>query len=129
MRLPLTFASLPRPDSDLVLHPTQFVAARDDFVGRAPWPAADPLVGLLKHSKSRTRGSGADEGVGPTFWLRLRCLVGQLCKLQRRFHRRSLSRAAQPQQGRLETGQQDAILPHTAPVQYPVTSGGLMLGA
>jgi hypothetical protein len=37
------------------------------LVGRAPWPAADPLVGLLGRSKSRTRGSGADEGVRPTF--------------------------------------------------------------
>ena len=45
-------------------------------------------------------------------WLRLCRSVGQLCKLQRRFHRRSLRRAAQPQEGRLETGQQDAILPH-----------------
>jgi N-acetylglucosamine kinase-like BadF-type ATPase len=31
-------------------------------VGRAPWPAADPLVG----PSSRTGGSGADEGVRPT---------------------------------------------------------------
>src|ERR1039457_475889 len=30
-------------------------------------PATDPLVGLLEHTKSRTRGSGADEGVRPTF--------------------------------------------------------------
>jgi hypothetical protein len=37
------------------------------FVGRAPWPADDPLVGLLEHRKSRTRGSGADGGVRPTF--------------------------------------------------------------
>jgi len=52
-------------------------------------------------------------------------LVGQLFKLQCRFHRRSLSRAAQPKEGRLETGQQDSILPHrtssyvlrTAPTQ------------
>ena len=36
------------------------------LVGRAPWPAADPLVGLLARTKSRTRGSGADEGVRPT---------------------------------------------------------------
>ena len=36
------------------------------LVGRAPWPAADPLVGLLGRRKSRTRGSGADEGVRPT---------------------------------------------------------------
>jgi TatD DNase family protein len=50
----------------LVLHHPQTFAARDDFVGRAPWPAADPLVGLPEHSKSRTRGSGADEGVRPT---------------------------------------------------------------
>src|ERR1039457_1741016 len=46
------------------------------LVGRAPWPAADPLVGLLGRTKSRTRGSGADEGVRPTFWLRLCCLGG-----------------------------------------------------
>src|ERR1019366_469073 len=39
----------------------------DDFVGRAPRPAADPLVGLLEHTKSRTRWSGPDEGVRPTF--------------------------------------------------------------
>ena len=44
----------------------QVSAACDDSVGRAPWPAADPLVGLPEHSKSRTRGSGADEGVRPT---------------------------------------------------------------
>jgi hypothetical protein len=36
------------------------------LVGRAPWPAADPLVGLPERRKSRTRGSGADEGVRPT---------------------------------------------------------------
>jgi hypothetical protein len=36
------------------------------FVGRAPWPAADPLAGPLGRTKSRTRGSGADEGVRPT---------------------------------------------------------------
>ena len=35
-------------------------------MGRAPWPAADPLVGLLEHTKSRTGGSGADGGVRPT---------------------------------------------------------------
>jgi hypothetical protein len=35
------------------------------------------LVGLLGRSKSRTRGSGADEGVRPTSWLRLCCYVGQ----------------------------------------------------
>src|ERR1035441_118317 len=43
------------------------LTGRGVFVGRAPWPAADPLVGLLEHRKSRTRGSGADEGVRPTF--------------------------------------------------------------
>ena len=47
-------------------HPQTF-AACDDLVGRAPRPAADPVVGLLKHAKNRTRGSGADEGVRPTF--------------------------------------------------------------
>jgi hypothetical protein len=38
-------------------------------VGRAPWPAADPLVGLPERTKSRTRGSGADGGVRPTVLL------------------------------------------------------------
>src|SRR5881296_2944015 len=37
------------------------------FVGRAPWPAADALVGLFGRGNSRTRGSGADEGVRPTY--------------------------------------------------------------
>ena len=37
------------------------------IVGRAPWPAVDPLVDRLEHRKSRTRGSGADVGVRPTF--------------------------------------------------------------
>src|ERR1035438_4750720 len=36
------------------------------LVGRTPWSAADALVGLSGQSKSRTRGSGADEGVRPT---------------------------------------------------------------
>jgi TatD DNase family protein len=47
----------------LVLHHPQTC---DDSVGRAPWPAADPLVGLPEDTKSRTRGSGADAGVRPT---------------------------------------------------------------
>jgi hypothetical protein len=57
--------------------------------------------------------------------------VGQLRKLQRRFYRRSLNCAAQPQEGRLETGQVavgttvahrpphrsvQALLTHTAPI-------------
>src|ERR1017187_6254092 len=50
------------------------------LVGRAPWGApsgsADPLVGLLGRTKSRTRGSGADQAVRPTSWLRLCCFVG-----------------------------------------------------
>jgi len=50
-----------------VLHHARTFAAWDDFVGRAPRPAADPLVGLLEHTKSRTRGAGADGGVRPTF--------------------------------------------------------------
>jgi hypothetical protein len=45
----------------------QNIAACHDFVGRAPWPAVDPLVDLLEYRKSRLKGSGADEGVGPTF--------------------------------------------------------------
>ena len=46
-----------------------------DLVGRAPWPAADPLIGLLVRGKSRTGRSGADEDVRPTFWLRPCCSV------------------------------------------------------
>jgi hypothetical protein len=57
-----------------------------DFVGQAPWPAADPLVGLLGRRKSRTRGSGADGGVRPTFWLRLCCRVEQSCLLLAGFN-------------------------------------------
>jgi hypothetical protein len=45
------------------------------LVGRAPWPAADPLVGLVGRRESRTRGSGADEGVRPTF-------LSAVCDLQ-----------------------------------------------
>jgi len=33
------------------MHPDS-IARCDDFVGRAPWPAADPLVGLLGRSKN-----------------------------------------------------------------------------
>src|SRR5260370_42409688 len=40
-----------------------YAAGTLEIVGRSPWTAADALVGLLK---SRTRGSGADEGVRPT---------------------------------------------------------------
>ena len=47
----------------IVLHSAQFVAARDDLVGRAPWPAADPLVGHRQRVHS-------------SLWLRLCCLVG-----------------------------------------------------
>jgi hypothetical protein len=36
-------------------------------------------------------------------------VVGQLFKLQRRFHRRSSRRAAQPQEGRLETDATSAL--------------------
>ena len=39
----------------------------EKIVGRAPRPAVDPLVDRLEHRKSRTRGSGADVGVRPTF--------------------------------------------------------------
>jgi hypothetical protein len=34
-------------------------------VGRAPWPAVDPLVDLLEHAKSRPQGSGADGASAP----------------------------------------------------------------
>ena len=47
-------------------------------------------------------------------------LMGQLCKLQRRFHRRSSKCTAQPQEGRLETGQQDAILPHSGSYSFHI---------
>src|ERR1035441_6677036 len=53
----------------------------DDFVGRAPWPAADPLVGLLEHRKGRTRGSGADGGVRPTFGCGHAAWWGRRCRL------------------------------------------------
>jgi hypothetical protein len=35
------------------------------LVGRAPWPAADPPVGLAGIEKSRTRASGADKAPSP----------------------------------------------------------------
>ena len=43
-------------------------------MGRAPLPAADPLVGLLGRMEEPV-------------WLRLGCPVGQLFKLRTRFHR------------------------------------------
>jgi hypothetical protein len=36
------------------------------------WPAADPLVGLLEHRRSRTRGSGADGGAHTASWFSVR---------------------------------------------------------
>ena len=48
-----------------VLQHSQTFAVRDDFVGRAPWPAADPLVGLFKHRQSRTRGVRRGRGRPP----------------------------------------------------------------
>jgi TatD DNase family protein len=50
----------------VVVHTREAWADTMALLGQAPWPAADPLVGPLEHSKSRTRGSGADEGVRPT---------------------------------------------------------------
>jgi TatD DNase family protein len=50
----------------IVIHSREAWADTMALVGQAPWPAADPLVGLLEHTKSRTRGSGADGGVRPT---------------------------------------------------------------
>src|SRR5436853_6052694 len=52
----------------MVLHSGRFIAGRDDLVGRAPWPAADPLVGHLRRVHS-------------SLWLRLCCLVGQAVRL------------------------------------------------
>ena len=63
----------------LLMHPQTF-AGRDDFVELA---AAGPTADLLERRNSRTRGSGADEGVRPTFWLRLCCIVGQVGNLRR----------------------------------------------
>src|SRR5258708_11805194 len=40
--------------------------ADEDPVGRTPSSAADPLVGLFIAPASRTRASGADQGVRPT---------------------------------------------------------------
>ena len=51
-------AEAPAPQSSRVLYHSQISAACDDFVGRAPWPAVDPLVDLLEHRKSRIRASG-----------------------------------------------------------------------
>ena len=49
-----------------VLQDPDFLARRDDFVvGRAPWPAADPLVGLLGRRKSRTRGPARTRASAP----------------------------------------------------------------
>ena len=56
-------------DSLALLHP------QADSVGQTPRSAADPLGGLPGLSKSRTRGSGADRGVRPTFVCC--CPVGQ----------------------------------------------------
>ena len=38
-----------------VLQLAQTFAACNDFVGRAPWPAADPLVGLLRRGRPPPR--------------------------------------------------------------------------
>ena len=64
------------------------------LVGLAPRPEADPLVGLVGRAKGRTRGSGADEGVRPTVWLRLCCFVGQVTNLPHteRSHERPRNR-------------------------------------
>ena len=36
-------------------------------MGRTPWSAADALVGLLVATRRADQGSGADEGVRPTY--------------------------------------------------------------
>ena len=58
-------------------------------MGRTPWSAADALVGLFASLGSRTRGSGADEGVRPTShsdnmnrFLALSLLVGSFAPAQ-----------------------------------------------
>jgi hypothetical protein len=48
-----------------VLQHLDFFSACDDLVGRAPWPAADPLVGLFGRVRPHQ------------VWLRLCCSVGQ----------------------------------------------------
>jgi hypothetical protein len=50
-----------------VLPLLKFFSACDGFVGRAPRPAADPLVGLLETHHEPDQGSSADGGVRPTF--------------------------------------------------------------
>src|SRR5260370_42004096 len=70
--------------------PEAFAACKG-FVGRAPWPAADPPVGLVGHEESRTKeepDQGVRRGRGrpPHIWLRLchppaphRTLIAALC--------------------------------------------------
>src|SRR5260370_14728764 len=49
-----------RERKSVLLH-LRFFARLDDFVGWAPWPAADPLVGLVWHGKSRAYFDGTGE--------------------------------------------------------------------
>ena len=56
-------------------HYCLFVGFKDGQAGRVHLREED-LTGVL------AQGSGADEGVRPTFWLRLCCSVGQLVKLR-----------------------------------------------
>jgi hypothetical protein len=116
-----------------VLQELDFFSAHDDFVGRAPWPAADPPVGLFEHRKSLTRGPARTRASAPRFWLRLGCSVGQAILPAAAFQAALVAamlpcgaalQAAAPissalfephcsaAAARLETGQQDTILPH-----------------
>src|SRR6266699_7068179 len=83
------------------------------LVGRAPWPAADPLVGPLGRRKSRTRGSGADEGVRPTFGCGYAALWGRM-KSCGRLSIGPAESCTSPPEGRLTIGRRissDFIFP------------------
>jgi hypothetical protein len=105
----------------VVLHGSRPSPPATILVGRAPWPAADPLVGLLEARESRTRGSGADEGVRPTFGLRLCCLVGQDSILLAGFQSAKASPAAGPP-GAPPIWVRSVISPFTRPKPTPTLS-------
>ena len=81
------------------------------LVGRAPWPVADPLVGLHRRQQELDQGSSVDGGVRPTFWLRLAALWGRMASCGRLSIGLPVS-CTSLQEGRLTIGLQDSILPH-----------------
>jgi hypothetical protein len=105
------------PSSTGILASSEECVAPDgDSVGRAPSPADDPLVGLLGQAESRTRGSGADEGVRPTLASASSSEMGQDSILQADFQSAFLTPSALPAggdvpepsgsgPGQIETGQ------------------------